>query len=57
MIVRRCFKRNKVVAGGATEIVVAGGATEMELSKRVKEHSVKISTCYEHVHKSFINYP
>lgn len=35
MIVRRCFKTNKVVAGG--------GATEMELSKRLKEHSVKIS--------------
>ena len=35
MIVRRCFKTNKVVAGG--------GATEMELSKRLKEHAVKIS--------------
>lgn len=35
MIVRRCFKTNKVVAGG--------GATEMELSKRLKEYSVKVS--------------
>lgn len=35
MIVRRCFKTNKVVAGG--------GATEMELSKGLKEYAVKIS--------------
>jgi T-complex protein 1 subunit eta len=35
MIVRRCFKTNKVVAGG--------GATEMELSKRLKEHAVSVS--------------
>lgn len=35
MIVRRCFKTNKVVAGG--------GATEMELSKQLKENAVKIS--------------
>ena len=35
MIVRRCFKTNKVVAGG--------GATEMELSKELKEHAVKIA--------------
>ena len=35
MIVRRCFKTNKVVAGG--------GATEMELSKRLKDHAVKVS--------------
>ena len=35
MIVRRCFKTNKVVAGG--------GATEMELSKSLKEHAVKVS--------------
>lgn len=35
MIVRRCFKTNKVVAGG--------GATEMELSKRLKEYAVKVS--------------
>ena len=35
MIVRRCFKTSTVVAGG--------GATEMELSKRLKEHAVKIS--------------
>lgn len=35
MIVRRCFKTNKVVAGG--------GATEMELSKNLREHAVKIS--------------
>ena len=35
MIVRRCFKTNKVVAGG--------GATEMELSKALKENAVQIS--------------
>lgn len=35
MIVRRCFKTKKVVAGG--------GAIEMELSKRLKEHAVKIA--------------
>ena len=32
MIVRRCFKTNKVVAGG--------GATEMELSRNLKEKAV-----------------
>ena len=35
MIVRRCFRTNKVVAGG--------GATEMELSKRLKESAVEVS--------------
>lgn len=35
MIVRRCFKTNKVVAGG--------GATEMELSKGLKEYAVEVS--------------
>lgn len=35
MIVRRCFKTNKVVAGG--------GATEMELSKALKENAVQVS--------------
>jgi len=35
MIVRRCFKTNKVVAGG--------GATEMELSRGLKESAVKIA--------------
>lgn len=34
MIVRRCFRTNKVVAGG--------GATEMELSKGIKSHAIKI---------------
>lgn len=35
MIVRRCFKTNKVVAGG--------GATEMELSRGLKEAAVEVS--------------
>ena len=35
MIVRRCFKTNKVVAGG--------GATEMELSKALKEEASKVA--------------
>ena len=35
MIVRRCFKTNKVVDGG--------GATEMELSKSLKENAVQVS--------------
>jgi T-complex protein 1 subunit eta len=35
MIVRRCFKTNKVVAGG--------GATEMELSRGLKEHAGKVA--------------
>lgn len=35
MIVRRCFKTNKVVAGG--------GATEMELSRALKEEAVKVA--------------
>jgi len=35
MIVRRCFKTNKVVAGG--------GATEMELSKALKENAAQVS--------------
>lgn len=34
MIVRRCFKTNKVVAGG--------GATEMELSRHLKEKAAEI---------------
>lgn len=34
MIVRRCFKTNKVVAGG--------GATEMELSRNLKEKAAEI---------------
>ncbi len=35
MIVRRCFKTHKVVAGG--------GATELQLSKHIKEKAVEIS--------------
>jgi T-complex protein 1 subunit eta len=35
MIVRRCFKTNKVVAGG--------GAIEMALSKGLKEKAVEIA--------------
>ena len=35
MIVRRCFKTNKVVAGG--------GATEMELARHLKECAVKVA--------------
>ena len=35
MIVRRCFKTNKVVAGG--------GATEVELSCHLKDKAVEIS--------------
>ena len=35
MIVRRCFKTNKVVAGG--------GATEMELSRALKEEAAKVA--------------
>lgn len=35
MIVRRCFKTNKVVAGG--------GATEMELSRGLKEYAGKVA--------------
>lgn len=34
MIVRRCFKTNKVVAGG--------GATEMELSRALKEAATEV---------------
>ncbi len=34
MIVRRCSKTNKVVAGG--------GATEMELSRNLKEKAAEI---------------
>jgi T-complex protein 1 subunit eta len=35
MIVRRCFRTNKVVAGG--------GATEMELSRGLRENAIKVA--------------